>query len=318
MKKLTLALVALLFSVGTSFAQDVNYMEKGTEKYNAAAEKLKTGDFAAAIPLLKEALVLFADAGDEGMESVKDIQSRIPKIHLSLGVQAAKTKSYEEAIKQFLLAEESADLYNDTNTRRAASRYISTVYMAQGADSFNAKEYDKALEIFEKGYKQDSTNVQLTSYTAKTYAELGRIEDAARLFNQVIQTGQANSRYEKEAAVAQTDLEAAVLFAISTAIEASDLEKAATLADLIPSNPQAALIVVQAANNAKKYDLVIDRGETPSSLQTDADLKSEAYHLLGIAYQNKDNKAKAIEYFSKVTSGPFASAAKGFVVELKK
>lgn len=318
MKKLTLALVALLFSVGASFAQEVNHMEKGTEKYNAAAEKLKTGDFTGSLPLFKEALILFADAGDEGLDMVKDIKSRIPKIYLSLGVQAAKAKNYEEAVKQFLSAEESADLYNDITTRRAASRYISSAYMAQGIDSFNAKEFDKALEIFEKGYKQDSTNVQLTSFTAKTYAELGRIEDAARLFNQVIEAGKSNSRYEKEAAAAQTDLDAAVLFAISTAIEGADLEKAIALADLVPANPQAALIVVQAANNAKKYDLVIARGETPATLQTDADLKSEAYHLLGIAYQNKDNKAKAIEYFSKVTSGPFASVAKGFVVELKK
>lgn len=314
MKKVLFAVAAML-CLGTVSAQE---LEKAQEKYDAAATQLQAKAFAEAIPLFKEAMNIAIDAGDAGLEMVKDIQGRLPKLYFAVGMGQAQEKKFDEAIKTLLTAEELADLYNDVNTRRQASRVISGVYMAQGAESFNNKDFAAALEVFEKGYKQDPSNVKLANLTAKTYVEVGRLPEAVELFSQVVATGKENSRYAEDAAEAQKDMDNAVLVAVAAGVEAGDLDKAIAAADLLPSNPAAALLVIQAANNAKKYDVVIARGEAAVALQTDPALQSDIFYFLGSAYNLRENKPKAIEFLSKVSAGQFAAQAKAAVVELKK
>lgn len=307
--------IAALFCVGTVGAQE---LEKAQEQYAAAIEKVKTKDISGAISMLKEAMNLGIDAGDSGLDLVKEVQGLLPKLYMQLGVSDAREKKYDEAIANLLAAEEMADLYNDAMTRRQASRVISGVYMAKGAESFNSKDFTAALDIFEKGYKQDPSNIKLANLTAKTYVELGRLTDAVALFNKVIETGKENSRYAEDAAEAQKDVDNAVLVAVAAAVEAGDLDKAIADADLLPGNAAAALLVIQGANNAKKYDVVIARGEATAALQTDPGLQSDVFYFLGSAYNSRENKPKAIEFLSKVSAGQFAAQAKAAVTELKK
>ena len=314
MKKVLFALAALLF-VGAASAQE---LEKAQEKYEAAGAKLQAKDFAAAIPLFKEAMSIAIDAGDAGLEMAKDIQGRLPKLYFAVGMSQAQDKKFDEAIKTLTEASEMADLYNDVTTARQASRVISGLYMAKGAESFNNKDFAAALEIFEKGYKQDPSNIKLANFTAKTYAELGRLTEAVELFNKVIETGASNSRYAEDAAEAQKDASNAVLVAVAAAVEAGDLDKAISVADLLPTNAAAAMLVIQAANNTKKYDVVIARGDATATLQTDPALQSDVYYFVGSAYNARENKPKAIEYLSKVSAGQFAAQAKAAVTELRK
>lgn len=51
-------------------------------------------------------------------------------------------------------------------TTRQAGRFVSNIYMSIGITSFNAKDYTKALESFQKGLKQDPENIQLAYFTA--------------------------------------------------------------------------------------------------------------------------------------------------------
>lgn len=307
--------IAALLSVGTVVAQE---LEKAQEQYTAAIEKVKAKDISGAIALLKQSMNAGIDAGDAGLDLVKEVQGLLPKLHMQLGVADARDKKYDEAIKNLLAAEEMADLYNDAMTRRQASRVISGVYMAQGAESFNNKDFAAALDIFEKGYKQDPSNVKLANLTAKTYVELGRLPEAVDVFTKVVATGAENSRYAEDAADAQKDMDNAVLVAVSTAVEAGDLDKAIAAADLTPTNAAAALLVIQGANNAKKYDVVIARGDATAALQTDPALQSDVNYFVGSAYNSRENKPKAIEYLSKVSAGQFAAQAKAAVAELKK
>lgn len=315
MKKLAVALVALFVCVSTTFAQE---MEKAQEKYTEAIEKVKAADLTTGISLLKEAMGLAIDAGDEGLDLVKETQGLLPKLYMQLGVQQVKAQKMDEAIVSLLAAEEMADLYNDNNTRRQASRIISGLYMNKGAELFNNKDYAGALEIFKKGYEQDDSNIKLATFVAKTYAELGQLDQAVPLFNKIIETGAANSKYAADAQSAQADLDQYVLVAVSDAVTGGDLVKAVEMANLVPASAQAALLVMQGANNAKKYDVVIERGDAAVNLQTDPALKSDVYYFIGSAYNSKENKAKAIEYLSKVSAGQFAAAAKTAVAELKK
>ncbi|MEG0033208.1 MAG: tetratricopeptide repeat protein [Mucinivorans sp.] len=315
MKKIAFALVALFLSLNITFAQS---LDDATAKYNSAVEKVKAKDYVAAIPLLKEAMNMAIDAGESGLDLTKSVQQILPVVHFQLGLDQYKSKKFDDALKSLKTAQETGDLYNNVKIARQASRAISGIYMAQGIDCFNNKDFAGALEIFKKGYAEDDGNVKLASFTAKTYAELGQLSEAVPLFEKVIQAGTDNSRYAKDSSEAYADMNNYVLVAISAAAEAKDIDKVIALADMAPTSPQAAILAMQVANNAKKYDIVIARGDKAAELQKDDALKSDVYYFVGSAYNDKANKPKAIEYLSKVTSGQFAADARTAVAELKK
>lgn len=314
MKALVISVFALLFTVGTSVAQT---LEDANAKYQSAIEKFQSKSFAEAVPLLQEAMKLGVAVGtEESKELVKEVQKLIPQAQLYSGVLAAQQNRLDDAIEALLQAEETADLYNNTNVRRQASRLISNVYQQKGIDAFNSKEYAVALESFLKGYEQDPSNIELTSFTAKAYAELGQLDKAAPLFQAIIDAGANNSKYAELSASALKDVDNYFLSAMSAA--SSDMDKVISIAEYVPANPKAALIVIQTANNLKKLDIVIARGAAAADLQTDLAFASDIYYMMGTAYALKENKAKAIEVLSKVTAGSSVAAAKSLITELKK
>ena len=76
--------------------------------------------------------------------------------------------------------------------------------------------------------------------------------------------------------------------------------------------------MIQSANNFKKFDEVIANADQAAQLQSDDELKSTIYFLLGVAYQTKEDKAKAIEAYKKVVAGSNVEAAKAQVEALSK
>lgn len=321
MKRIKILIIALAVALFSSSAI-AQTMEEAAAKFQEAAELINGQKFKEAIPVLQKTIEIGADAGEEAASMVQEAQKLLGKMYFQLGTNEIKAKNYQEAVNMLLKAEETADLYGDTNTKRMASRLASNVYMMMGIDSFNAKEYSKALEVFSKGYTQDPQNIKLALFTAQSYAALDSLEKAGPMFKSVIEAGASNSKFAAEAETAKTELTSSMLVAASKAAQASDLEKVTLYCDevlnAIPSNPEASLLVVQVANNLKKYDLVIERGEAAAAAQTDAALKSDAYLLLGVAYQNKDAKDKAIAALKKVTEGKGVTQAKTLITELAK
>lgn len=322
MRKLKVILTIFVVALVAITSASAQTIEDAAAKYTAAMEKFNTKDIAGAIPLMTQAMTMAIDLGDDGAELVRETQGLLPKMNLQMGIAAAQDKKYDEAVVAFLKAEELADLYGDANTRRSASRFISNVYLATGVDSFNTKDFAKALESFEKGYKQDPKNIQLASFTAKSYAELGQLDNAISIFKGVIEAGTENSKYADLAKDATKDVVIYTLVAMSEAGKTQDLAKTTALADTlataVPNEPQSLLMVIQLANNLKKFDVVTERGNAAAEAQTDAVNKANAYFLVGVAYQNQDNKAKATEAYRKVTSGASVAAAKQAITDLSK
>ncbi|MEG2479930.1 MAG: hypothetical protein RSA50_06630 [Mucinivorans sp.] len=321
MNRLKFTIIALCALMATSVSAQT--LAQAGEKFNAAMELAQNKKFTDATPMLEQAMKMAAESGEDGSDAlVKEIQGTLPKIYMFSGVMQLKNKEYDQAIEKLLKAEQMADLWGDVNVRRQASRFASTGYQMKGADFFNNKDFAKALEIFTQGYQQDSSNQQLALLTAKTYAELAQMDKAAPIFMQVIETGAANSKFADAAAEAKTDLIQYALIAASEAGKKSDLAAVVTYAGMIkkvaPENAEAPLLLVQLANNLKKYDAVIAHGAEAADAQTDAAKKSDVYLLLGVAYQNKENNAKALECLKKVTSGDGVAQAKALVTELSK
>lgn len=309
MKTLKFLIISLLLLGGTTTLQ-AQTIEDASAKYTSGIESLKAGDFANAAAQLEEGMNIGFDLGDEGLDIVKEIQGLLPKVYFQAGVAAIKGNKFEEAIEELQSAYELADLYGDVTTARQASRAISSTYQAQGATAFNEKDYETALVSFKKGYEQDPTNVKLSLLTAKTYAELGELESALSIYNEVIAIGTNNSRYAPDAEEAQKDVNTYVLLAASEAAKTEDLAKVMELAALVPDNEQVALMSMQVANNLKDYNVIMANAEAAAELQSDEAAKSDVYYMLGVAYNNTKNYPAAKSALAKVTAGNNVSAAK--------
>lgn len=306
------ALAATLTVLGAS-AQTV---EEVGLKMKEAGELINAKKGVEAIPVLEEVIKMGQAAGADAVDITSQAQKLLPQLYLMKGGELYKAKKMDEAIAAFSKAEDLADLQGDIMTTRKAGRVISQLYMAQGIESFNTKDFAKALESFQKGVKQDPDNIQLAYFTAKSYAELGQLDQATELYKQVIAAGAENSKFTQQAADAKADLNTYMLVAASEAAKAGDIEKVQTYAAVIPDNADAGLLLVQTANNLKKYDIVIANGAEAYAAQTDAGKKSEIAYLIGVAFQNKGNNAKAIEWLKKVTAGGNVAAAKQLATDL--
>lgn len=307
------AMLVAAMTIGSVSAQSV---EEVNLKMKEAAELLNGQKLVEAIPVLEEVVRMGSAVGADAVDIVSEAQKYLPTCYQQKGANLYKAQKIDEAIAAFTKAGDLADLQGNTMMARKMSRTVSQLYMGQGIGAFNAKNYAKALESFQKGYECDQDNVQLAYYTAKSYAELKEWDKAVELYRQVIDKGTGNSKFEKQAADAKTDMENYLLVAISDAAKAGDIEKVQAFAAQIPESANANLLLIQTANNLKKYDVVIAKGADAYAAQTDDAQKSNVAYLIGVAYQNRGNNAKATEWLRKVTAGPNAAAAKSLLTDI--
>lgn len=301
---MTFAAVAMVLGASAQTKEDVAL------KMKEAGELINNKQLVEAIPVLEEIVKLGQAVGADAVDITSQAQKLLPTCYQQKGANLYKEQKIDEAIAAFSKAEDMADLQGDVMMSRKMGRTISQLYMMQGINSFNSKDYTKALESFQQGIKQDPENIQLAYFTAKSYAELNQLDQAIELYKQVIAAGTENSKYAKQAADAKADMDNYMLVAASTAAQAGDIEKVKTYVEAIPENADANLLLIQTANNLKKYDIVVASGATAYAAQTDDARKSDVAYLTGVAFQNTGNSAKAIEWLGKVTAGDNVAAAK--------
>ncbi len=320
--KLKTSILALALCLGAVNASAQSIAETG-EKFKNALEFLKANNIVDAIPLLEQAVEEAAEIteDDRAVELGENAKKVLSQAYLKQGVTFVKEQKFNEAIAIFTLAEEFADANGIGNLKRKAAYMASAAYMAMGIESFNAKDFNKSLEIFKQGLESNSRSIELKLYTAKSYAELGDLANAAPLFKNIIETAAANSKYENEGNTAKADLSTYFLIAASKAAEEKNLDSVIIITDQIlavdPTNAPSQMLVVQLANNLKKYSVVAQKGENAAAAQTDETLKSEVYFLLGIALQNLENNAAAKNAFAKVVAGDKVAQAKTLNAEIK-
>ena len=136
--KITLAALMAVFAISTASAQSA---EAGA-KYNEAAAKYNAKDFAAALPLLQEAVNIALDADD--VATAQNAQKLIPQANFQQGLALAKANKLEESIPYLEAAMETGELYNVAAASRNAKTMISQVYTMMGGQAFNNKDFAKA------------------------------------------------------------------------------------------------------------------------------------------------------------------------------
>ncbi|MDR0955227.1 MAG: tetratricopeptide repeat protein [Rikenellaceae bacterium] len=316
-------IIALLFAATALTASvSAQTVEEVTAKYNEAGAAYQAKDFAKAATLFEEAIQQGAEAGPDAQQIVNQSQTLYLACLMQQGLAMATQQNYTGAIEMFTQTRDRAELYGNAQIMRQAAQRLGQVYFVSGADAYNNERYEEAIGIFSQGFAADDTNTDMGLNLARSYDKVGNLDKAVETYNKIIALESRHSRYAEAAATAKEELGLAILAKASEAATADNTDEVLRLTALAieadSTNTMASMMRLQTVNNLKNYAAVIEYGEATAEAQTDEALKSDAYFMLGAAYQNQGNTAKAIEAFRKVTAGNSAAQAKSLITELSK
>ncbi len=317
-QKMALALGCALFFAGTAFAQ---LPDGVAEKFNQAAEMINQKQFVEAIPLL-ESVLSEGEAADPESEVISQSKNLLPECYFRKAGAAASKGDFEGAIAAMNQADALADKYSVTAVTAKVDNMFPKIYTAYGGTFFNNKDYAKAIEIFSQAYTRFPNDTKMSMLLAKSYAESGDMTKAEEIYKSIIALGGTHDKYAAAATEAKGDLANYLLVDAQKASEAKDLDGVVKATDAVlafdPTNGPANLMRLSTAINVKNYSAAIGFGEAAAEAQSTDEERSSAYFLLGAAYQNTQNKAKAIEMYKKVTAGANVATAKAQIAELSK
>ena len=315
MKKVVLMAVALL-----SFAM-VSAQSAGeiVAKYNEGAAALQAKDWTKALANFESVVKGGADSEDSNVVNcVATAKKYIPTCYQRIGTAAAGRKDFATAIENLTKAAEKAELWGDMQGKAKSNMILAKVYQVQGGEAFNAEDYITAVAVFEKGYAANPRNTDMALNLAESYFKLGEYQKGMDVCNNIC--GMNATKYADAIASAREKMSMYTNNEVARLQQAGDNDGIIAMAEvMLSTDPTSALaekIRIQAYNNKKDYDKVIELGETAALAQTDDENKSDVYFILGAAYNAKEMKDKAIAALSKVTAGPSVEAAKAAIAGL--
>lgn len=317
MKKIVLMVFAL-FAFGFVSAQSSNEV---LTKYNEGVAALQAKDWAKAVQLLEAVVTDGIDSEDSTvLNCVQTAKKYIPTCYQGIGLADASSGNYAAAIENLSKAAEKAELYGNSQAKAKANMILAKVYQAQGGEAFNNKDYKTAAEVFAKGYEANPRNTDMALNLAMSYCELGEFQKGMEIYVNIC--GMPADKYADAIAKAQEMMALYTNNEIAKLQSESNNDGIIALAEqILALNPASALaekVRLQAYNNKKDYDKVIELGESAALAQTDEEDRSDVYLLIGSAYNAKEMREQAIENLRKVTAGQGVEAAKQAIADLTK
>ena len=221
-----------------------------------------------------------------------------------------------------------AELWGDTTAKQKANQILAKVYQVQGGEAFNAGNYEAAVAVFEKGYAANKRNTEMALNLAESYFKLGEYQKGMDVCTNIC--GMNATKYAEAIAEAKEKMAMYTNNEVARLQQAGDQDGIIAMADaMLATDPASALaekIRIQAYNNKKEYDKVIELGENAALAQTTEEEKSDVFFIIGAAYNAKYNaggnkdaalKDKAVSYLQKVVAGNSVEVAKGALENLK-
>lgn len=317
-KVILVTLAAIMFA-GTVAAQTT--AADIATKYNEAADMVNAKKYAEAITALQSVIDKGLDI-PEALENVEAAQKLLPTCYYMNGMSFAQAGKLEDAATQLTKAVETAELYGNMDISTKAKPRLSQVYGVLAGQAFNNKDYAKAISIYSEAFEANNKDTKTALNLAMAYCENNELDKGLDVYSKIIELGPTHSKYAEDAATAKEKAAYYIMLKAAEAAQAKENDKVFELCDKAltfdPANPEANMMRVQTATNMKDYAKVISYGEAPAEAQTTPELKSDAYFLLGAAYQNTENKAKAIETYRKVVAGANVANAKAQITALSK
>jgi tetratricopeptide (TPR) repeat protein len=311
MKKIILTLAAVILSAGLVSAQD---MAKATETAQNANEALVAKDYAKALEGFKEALTLAQACGEEGEELVGTCKSVIPSIVLTIAKNAIKDAKYDEGIAQLDEAIKVAEEYENDDVIGEAATLIPQVKKQKALALYNDKDFAAAAEAYKDILSADPEDGASALRLALALTNLDDKDGAIAAFKQAAEHGQAANANKQLANIYLKDAQQLLKDkkykeAMAACEESNTFSESANAYKLLAS----------AAAQLKDNSKAISSYEKYLELSPNASDAAGINTTIAVLYQQAGNKAKAIEYYTKVQNDPqYGATAKQQLEALKK
>ena len=311
MKKIILAIAAMVVSVGIASAQD---MAQATELYNNGATAISMENWTEALDYFQKALEMGKTIGDEAQELVANCKKAIPGVSLQIAKDLIKAEKYDEAAGKLEAAAKIAEEFENAEVAEEAKDRVPKMWMQKGADALKLKDFATAADGFAKSYAIDTTAGKTALYLGQALGQLGKTEEAVEAFKHAAWNG------EKEAAMGQ--ISNLYVKEANTAFKAqkfADAVKAADKANSFAENATAYLIAGQASQKLSKNNDAIKNFEKYLELKPNASNANGIIFTVGALYQGQKNNAKALEFYKKVQNdAKYGAQAKQMIAALSK
>ena len=311
MKKIILAIAAMVVSVGIASAQD---MAQATELYNNGATAISMENWTEALDSFQKALEMGKTIGDEAQELVANCKKAIPGVSLQIAKDLIKAEKYDEAAGKLEAAAKIAEEFENAEVAEEAKDLVPKMWMQKGADALKLKDFATAADGFAKSYAIDTTAGKTALYLGQALGQLGKTEEAVEAFKHAAWNG------EKEAAMGQ--ISNLYVKEANTAFKAqkfADAVKAADKANSFAENATAYLIAGQASQKLSKNNDAIKNFEKYLELKPNASNANGIIFTVGALYQGQKNNAKALEFYKKVQNdAKYGAQAKQMIAALSK
>ena len=311
MKKIILTLAAVILSAGLVSAQD---MAQATETAQNANEALVAKDYAKALEGFKEALTLAQACGEEGEELVGTCKSVIPSIVLSIAKNEIKEAKYDEGIAQLEEAIKVAEEYENDDVIGEAASLIPQVKKQKALALYNDKDYAAAAEALKEILAAEPEDGAIALRLALSLTNTGDKDGAIAAFKQAAENGQAANANKQLANIYLKDAQA-----LLKDKKYKDALAACEESNSYVESANAYKLAASAASQLKDNAKAISSYEKYLELSPDAKDANGIITTLAVLYQQTGNKAKAIEYYTKVQNDPqYGATAKQQLAALKK
>jgi len=311
MKKIILTLAAVILSAGLMSAQD---MAQATETAQNANEALVAKDYAKALEGFKQALTLAQACGEEGEELVGTCKGVIPSIVLTIAKNEIMEDKYDEGIAKLEEAIKVAEEYGNDEVIGEAAGLIPQVKKQKAAALFNAKDYAAAAEAFKGILEDDPEDGASALRLALALTNTGDKDGAIAAFKQAAEHGQAANANKQLANIYLKDAQA-----LLKEKKFKDAIAACEESNTYNESANAYKLAASAASQLKDNAKAIGFYEKYLEISPDAKDANGIITTLAVLYQQSGNKAKAIEYYTKVQNdAQYGATAKQQLEALKK
>ena len=311
MKKLIMTVVALMGATSLFAQSDIVAL------FSQGLGNAKTGNFTEAIAQFQEVIDASWDIEEPDANQQKAIAGSkkfLVTCYNKLGVAAFNAKNYDEAIENFTMAADTAEMFDNVVDMNKNRTYVGQMYQAKGADAFNSEDYATAIAVFSKGYEADPRNTEMALNLAESYFKSDMYQEGMKICTKISQLNA--EKFGEAIAAAQAKMDMYTNNQVAKLQMANDYDGIIAMAEQLDDAAMAAKITMQAYYGKKDFNKMIELATAALEAQVTDEGRSDINYLLGVAYNEKEMFDQAIAAMKNVTAGNNVANAQAVIEAL--
>ncbi len=302
--------ITMLLAVGFSVVGYAQSVDAAGQALNEAIEFKKAKQYGKAAQAFEKALDIASMAGPDAFSIQSSAEKQLPLMYFYDAAETYKAKDYIKAIDKFKKAADAGEKYNNPGIAEKAGRNVTALYNSLGNSFRKKKEFDKAIEYFDKAIKFDPGYAK--GYLGKmlVYKDLGQDDKMIAMadkINEVEPDGKSASNANN---MIQTYYLKDAKLAHDSKKNGEALKKIESYLNYgIPTTQglYLASVIYNANDNHKK---AVDMVNNALAKASDKKMIGNLYFELGNAYKGLNDTQQACSAYSKALDGPNGEAAK--------